>query len=302
MDTEGMVNGTSLTITIDSQPHEIKVPENVTLWLNSGSSISFSTNETTTQGFQRFLFVDWMNNTGAPVSSPQTILKPETFTATYKKLSLSPCIIATVTFGSELSPEVQFLRNFRDRLVLSTRAGSAFMNVFNTWYYSFSPQVADYIASHDSLRGPMRLGLYPLMSILALAATAYSAVAFSPELAIVVAGIAASTLIGLTYLTPMALMVRRVTKRQPRARHVAKAASIPYLVIVPAMIFGELAGSFWILAFSSSALVLVTVVSTALLASHLLAIWWHRMQLEAKLKNASCRLLQRTSRVGNSSD
>ena len=37
------------------------------------------------------------------------------------------CIIATSTYGSELSPEVQFLREFRDDTVLNTFAGSGFM-------------------------------------------------------------------------------------------------------------------------------------------------------------------------------
>ena len=36
----------------------------------------------------------------------------------------SGCLIATVAFGSELSPQVQFLRNFRDNRILSTVSGS----------------------------------------------------------------------------------------------------------------------------------------------------------------------------------
>ena len=43
----------------------------------------------------------------------------------------SGCLIATATFGSELTPQVQFLRNFRDHRVLQTFAGSQFMIVFN---------------------------------------------------------------------------------------------------------------------------------------------------------------------------
>ena len=36
----------------------------------------------------------------------------------------SGCLIATAAFGSELSPQVQFLRNFRDNRILSTVSGS----------------------------------------------------------------------------------------------------------------------------------------------------------------------------------
>src|SRR5208337_3548738 len=58
------------------------------------------------------------------------------------------CLIATATYGSALSPEVQFLRNFRDHAILQTFAGSSFMMIFNDWYYSFSPQVSQYEYAH----------------------------------------------------------------------------------------------------------------------------------------------------------
>ncbi len=282
----GVRDGTYLTIRVDGQSHQIKVPENVTLWLDAGSSISFSANETATQGFRRFLFVEWKNVTGGTIESPQTISNPERFTAAYKELSISPCIIATVTFGSELSPEVQFLRGFRDRLVLSTRAGSAFMTVFNTWYYSFSPKVADYIASNDFSRAPMRIVLYPLMGILTMAAATYSALAFTPELAIVAAGILASMLIGLVYFTPVALVIRRVTRRTACGSLTARTIATAYVAIVSGIVLGELTGWFWMLAVASSALVLITVGLTALLASRMLFACWRSAHVETRLASA----------------
>ena len=53
------------------------------------------------------------------------------------------CLIATAAFGSEMAPQVQFLREIRDNKVLQTESGSAFMTGFNQFYYSFSPAVAD---------------------------------------------------------------------------------------------------------------------------------------------------------------
>src|SRR3970040_1565795 len=53
------------------------------------------------------------------------------------------CLIATATFGSELSPQVQSLRELRDKTLLQTTSGSSFMNGFNQFYYLFSPTVAD---------------------------------------------------------------------------------------------------------------------------------------------------------------
>ena len=54
------------------------------------------------------------------------------------------CLIATATFGSEMAPQVQFLRELRDNTVLQTESGTSFMTGFNQFYYSFSPYIADY--------------------------------------------------------------------------------------------------------------------------------------------------------------
>ena len=47
------------------------------------------------------------------------------------------CLIATAAFGSEMAPQVQFLREIRDGTVLQTQSGSTFMTGFNQFYYSF---------------------------------------------------------------------------------------------------------------------------------------------------------------------
>ena len=49
------------------------------------------------------------------------------------------CLIATATYGSELAPQVQLLREIRDNTVLQTQSGTLFMTAFNQFYYSFSP-------------------------------------------------------------------------------------------------------------------------------------------------------------------
>ncbi len=53
------------------------------------------------------------------------------------------CLIATATFGSEMAPQVQQLRELRDNTILSTESGTAFMTGLNQFYYSFSPAIAD---------------------------------------------------------------------------------------------------------------------------------------------------------------
>jgi peptide/nickel transport system substrate-binding protein len=117
----------------------------------------------------------------------------------------SGCLIATAAFGSELAPQVQELRSFRDGIALQTLAGSSFMNVFNGWYYSFSPQVADYERGQPWLQNVIRASIYPLLGILDVSTSVYGLLAFDSELAIMGAGVTASTLIGLVYFAPAAV-------------------------------------------------------------------------------------------------
>lgn len=117
-------------------------------------------------------------------------------------LPTSQCVIATAAFGSELSPEVQYLRSFRDNIVLSTISGSQFMKAFNAWYYSFSPSVADYLHEHRAERETVRLFLYPLINILEITVVTYNFFNMNKEIGIIFAGIVASSLIGLVYFAP----------------------------------------------------------------------------------------------------
>ena len=78
------------------------------------------------------------------------------------------CLIATSAFGTELSPQVQFLREIRDNTVLQTESGSAFMAGFNQFYYSFSPTIADYERENLLFKESVKLVLTPLLISLTL--------------------------------------------------------------------------------------------------------------------------------------
>jgi hypothetical protein len=119
----------------------------------------------------------------------------------------SGCLIATAAFGSELMPQVQFLRDFRDHRILSTTTGSSFMNVFNSWYYSFSPSVADYEREQPWLQIMVKTAIYPLLGILSVAEKGYGMA--DGEGGSVLAGFVASTLIGMVYLSPAVVAIRK---------------------------------------------------------------------------------------------
>ncbi|MFQ5781689.1 MAG: peptidylprolyl isomerase [Nitrosopumilus sp.] len=78
------------------------------------------------------------------------------------------CLIATATFGSELAPQVQQLRELRDNTILSTESGTAFMAGFNQFYYSFSPAVADLEREQPIFKEVMKVTLTPMLSSLSL--------------------------------------------------------------------------------------------------------------------------------------
>ena len=78
------------------------------------------------------------------------------------------CLIATAAFGSEMAPQVQFLREIRDNTVMSTQSGTAFMTGFNQFYYSFSPAVADYERENPVFKEAVKVTLTPLLTSLTL--------------------------------------------------------------------------------------------------------------------------------------
>jgi hypothetical protein len=119
------------------------------------------------------------------------------------RLSMGACVVATATYGSELSQEVQFLRGFRDDIVKKTFAGESFMIAFNLWYYSFSPSLADIIINSQIFKTVMKFSLYPLLGILHISSIAYTLFEDNSEIAIFMSGIVASFLIGTVYFTPI---------------------------------------------------------------------------------------------------
>ena len=78
------------------------------------------------------------------------------------------CLIATATYGSELAPQVQQLRELRDNKLLQTESGSAFMAGFNDFYYSFSPEIADFERENPVFKDTVKLAITPMISSLSI--------------------------------------------------------------------------------------------------------------------------------------
>jgi len=73
------------------------------------------------------------------------------------------CLIATATYGTELAPQVQMLREVRDNTVFATSSGTKFMTAFNDAYYSFSPTIADWERQNPAFREVVKIAITPML-------------------------------------------------------------------------------------------------------------------------------------------
>jgi peptide/nickel transport system substrate-binding protein len=175
------------------------------------------------------------------------------------------CLIATAAFGSEITPQVQFLRGFRDNYVMSTIAGSSFMEIFNTWYYSFSPTVADFERQNSIFRDLVKYSIYPLIGILSISEFIHVTM-YNSEIGLILAGFVASALLGIVYLWPIALIFKKI--RQDRL-----SVKKPIFIIIFSIIslsLGIWTSNSFILQISTSLFVISTIIVSAMLFVNLI--------------------------------
>ena len=128
---------------------------------------------------------------------------------TMDKYNGGGCLIATASFGSELAPQVQLLREIRDNTILQTKSGSAFMTGFNQLYYSFSPTIADYERENLIFKEAVKLILTPLL----ISLTLLQYVDIDSEHEMLGYGIAIILLnIGMYFVAP-AVLITKIRKR-----------------------------------------------------------------------------------------
>lgn len=191
------VSSSTMTVTY---PTTTNSPTITSVTVISWTSTSTSSSITTTQ---------------ASTSSTQTLVVTALTTVTSTPTARR-CIIASAAYGSELAPQVQFLRIFRDNSLETTFAGHAFMRAFNAFYYSFSSTVANYVAQDSILQAITRTLIYPLIASLQCMSGVFGTLGFTSELAAVASGVVASALIGTIYVTPVLALASILPKRLRR--------------------------------------------------------------------------------------
>lgn len=78
------------------------------------------------------------------------------------------CLIATASYGSELAPQVQMLREIRDNTLLNTESGQIFMSGFNSIYYLFSPTIAQWENENPVFKDAVKLFITPMITALSI--------------------------------------------------------------------------------------------------------------------------------------
>jgi len=82
-------------------------------------------------------------------------------TVPYPNLPDKGCFVATAAFGADWAAEVLVLQDFRDRFLLTSSPGRAFVDL----YYRYGPVAANVIEDRDALRWLVRVLLSPLVAI-----------------------------------------------------------------------------------------------------------------------------------------
>jgi len=206
------VSGTT-TLTIMGLEH---VTHTVILVASTTTSATVTSLSTTTATFTRSTTTS--TSTTSTTTTTATTTMVTTTTETVPRFLAGRCVIATAAYGSELAPEVQFIRTVRDQVIGSTFCGNAFVKALNNFYYSFSPTAASVVAQNPLLARMVRVLLYPSIAAIHAGSIVFRSLDFAPELATIVSLAVISTFVGATYLGPIAVAAK-IGERRRRTRN-----------------------------------------------------------------------------------
>ena len=71
------------------------------------------------------------------------------------------CFIATAAYGTPMAKEIEILREFRDKYLMTNPVGKGLVE----FYYRVSPPIAEFITGHPSLKPIVRAGLVPAVAM-----------------------------------------------------------------------------------------------------------------------------------------
>ncbi len=134
------------------------------------------------------------------------------------------------------------------------------MEVFNAFYYSWSPAIAELERRSPALRSLIGVLLYPLIGCLMASTPIFHLLSLIPEFAVLATGITASLLIGFTYSFPP-LLAMVFIERNRKLSLPLKLSISAVMVSIACFLVAEAVGIRLLLQFSS---VLVVIASLLL--------------------------------------
>jgi len=150
----GLTNGTTYFVAVSALAQTtffaaVTVVINSTVASNPGSANESSFSQETSQ---RVGPVQMSGISNLLSDFPEAI-------APFPNLKSEGCFIATAAYGFYSAPQVQALRDFRDRYLMTNAPGKAFVG----WYYRYGPRGAHFINAHPCLKPLVRIALFPLV-------------------------------------------------------------------------------------------------------------------------------------------
>ena len=225
---------------------------------------TISTTLTTTSYSTSFTATQTSTNTNLVTVGTTTTTASTVTNLVTQKGNIFPttCPVSYVTNGNRLQPYADFLRGFRDK-VQNTTAGSAFMQTFNSWYYSWAPSVTYSAATNPWVFKAVQVGVVPLLGILYASYYSYTLIApFNPEAAAIAAGIVAASLIGMAYLAPAAYIARRIIRRH-------SYLTISKLTAGPSMVWFGASVALCIVSYATASASVLAVATSSIVLSTL---------------------------------
>jgi hypothetical protein len=152
------------------------------------------------------------------IESPEAILASTPTTS--PSAPRQGCVIATAVYGTELAPEVTYIRHVRDDMIGSNEVGRMLVEGWNTFYYSWSPPVAECVASSESLQAIFRVSLLLFVAVVHSTACVYTAIAsLNPSLASIIAFLFAGTTSTVIYAVMPLLLLQFIVKKRFKSFH-----------------------------------------------------------------------------------
>jgi len=112
-------------------------------------------------------FVKWIGDvsTIADVEDASTTITMHgNYAITADFFCVTSCFIATAAYGTPMAQEIEILREFRDKYLMTNPVGKGLVE----FYYRVSPPIAEFITEHPSLKPIVRAGLLPAVAVSAV--------------------------------------------------------------------------------------------------------------------------------------